>query len=203
MNPAWRGQLLPVATDLVLPIALFYGLRAAGFSQLHALLLGAVAPALRLVYGLVVRRRIDRLGAFVLVIIGLSIALIPITGSPRVLLAKDAWVFAACGVAVLLTLFGKPVMFSLARMLSGESTHHDWDERWATSEPFRRVWRRLTVVWGVALLVEAVLQVVLAFTLPIDLVPVLSTAQWVLALLLLQVASQCYVRRPRVAAVLS
>jgi hypothetical protein len=59
----------------------------------------------------------------------------------------------------------------------------------------------LTGFWGVVLIVDAGVNVVLAFTLPIDLVPVSTTAQWIALLVLMQVASQLYLRRPRVRAI--
>jgi hypothetical protein len=42
-----------------------------------------------------------------------------------------------------------------------------------------------------------VLGVVLAFTLPVDVVPVSTTVGWVLLVVVLQVATQVLLRRPR------
>ncbi|GAA4613618.1 VC0807 family protein [Saccharopolyspora hordei] len=197
-----RQQVQLVLVDAGLPIALYYGLRLLGCDPLAALLVSAVVPAVRLLHGLLVRRRVEPFAAFVLVVVALSVATSFVTGSPRVLLAKDAWLVAACGVGALLTLLGRPVVFTLGRVLAVRSGwHDDWDRQWAESAAFRRVWRVLTVLWGVVLLAEAGVKVLLAFTLPIDLVPVLSTVQWLVVLVLLQVVTQLYLRRPAVRAV--
>lgn len=100
--------------------------------------------------------------------------------APRFLLAKDGWLTAVVGLALLATLRARrPVMFVVGRAMvrkSGESAD-DWDELWDTSARFRRVWRMLTAIWGVGVLLDAAVRVVMAYTLPIDAVPALSTVQ--------------------------
>jgi hypothetical protein len=44
------------------------------------------------------------------------------------------------------------------------------------SPPFRRMWRISSLLWGIGMLLDAALRVVMAYTLPADTVPVLSTA---------------------------
>jgi hypothetical protein len=48
--------------------------------------------------------------------------------------------------------------------------------------PDCRAARILTAVWGLAFSVDALIQVAVAYTLPIDLVPGVSTAQWLVVL---------------------
>lgn len=197
---AWRGQLTPVLIDLLLPILAFYLLRAVGLGQVPALVIGAAFPLARIAWSFVAERRIDFLALFVLVIMLLGLASTFIGGSPRMMLAKDAWLMGACGIAVLVTLRRTPLMFTVGRTLlrrTGRSAR-EWDQQWQESAPFRRVWRVLTVLWGAALIAEAGVQVLMAYTLPIDAVPALSTVQWLAALVLLQVITQVYVHLPRV-----
>ena len=54
------------------------------------------------------------------------------------------------------------------------------------------------VLWGAALIAEAGVQVLMAYTLPVDIAPLLITVQWFVVLILLQVITQVYVRLPGV-----
>ncbi len=53
-----------------------------------------------------------------------------------------------------------------------------WGELWQRVPRFRRIWRVCTVIWGTAILADAVIRVAMAFTLPIGLVPALGGALW-------------------------
>lgn len=49
-----------------------------------------------------------------------------------------------------------------------------------------------TLIWGVALLIDAVIRVVMAYTLPINLVPGLGGALWPVTFVVLQVITNVY-----------
>jgi hypothetical protein len=53
----------------------------------------------------------------------------------------------------------------------------------------------MTAAWGVAFLLDAAARVVMASTLPVDLVPLLSTALLVVLLVVIVQASKAYGRR--------
>ena len=118
--------------NALVPVALYYGLRAVGASVYLALLAGAVVPALTTLGGVIRSRTIDRLGAFMLTIMLFGVAVALIAGGPRFLLAKEAWVTAAVGVWFLLSARGpRPLSFVFARaMLEGRPpfTDEPWDE---------------------------------------------------------------------------
>ncbi|TCP45441.1 hypothetical protein EV191_11684 [Tamaricihabitans halophyticus] len=193
-------ELITVAIlDIVAPVALYYGLRALGLTPWLALLLGAIPPAARALFSLVRHRRIEWFAVLVLVLIAASAATSFLSGSPRFLLAKDGAITAALAAVVLATVrASKPAMYSVGRMMVSGSGHDpsDWDERLRTSARFRRIWQVLTVLWGIGLLLDSVLRVVFAYTLPVDVVPGLSTVQWLVLLVALQIVSQVYLRRP-------
>ncbi|MGP4016705.1 VC0807 family protein [Saccharopolyspora sp. 5N708] len=195
----YREMGAVLLADLAAPVALYYGLRALGVAPWLALLLGAAVPATRAVISLVRRRRVEWFAVLVLVLIVASSATSLLSGSPRFLLAKDGGITAALGLVVLATTASvRPAMFSIGRMTISRAGHDadGWDRRWDESAQFRRIWRVLTVLWGVGLLTDALLRVVLAYTLPIDVVPALSAAQWLILLVILQVISQIHLRRP-------
>jgi hypothetical protein len=50
-----------------------------------------------------------------------------------------------------------------------------WEELWAASPRFRRMWRVSSVMFGIGTLLDAALRVLMAYTLPPDAVPLLGT----------------------------
>lgn len=54
-----------------------------------------------------------------------------------------------------------------------------WEANWRDSPEFRHVMRAVTVIWGVGFLLEAGIRVTLAFTLPVDIVPVVTAVQFI------------------------
>ncbi len=187
MNLAW---------GLVAPIAGFYVLRALGIDPLMALLAGAAATLFGLVLRLVRTHRLDGLTAMFGTLTLLSLGVSVLNGSPRFLLAKDGLITAASGLWFLTSLwhgsrpaglmFGRPLMEPLM------PTRRNWDEMWETEAVFRRCWRVITAVWSVTLFADAVVRVVTAYTLPIDVVPGLNGALWIGLVIVLQVATNLY-----------
>ena len=80
--------------DVAAPIAVFYGIRAAGGSVWLALAAGGIFPAASTIAGLATRRRVDVTGAVMLAALAASTAFSLISGSPRALLARDGLVTA-------------------------------------------------------------------------------------------------------------
>lgn len=198
--PGGRRELVvTLLADVVAPIAVYYGLRALGVAPTPALLAGAAVPAARALWSLLRHRRLEWFAVLVLVLVAASVATSLVTGSERFLLARDGAVTAALGLVVLATAASaRPAMYPIGRMVLARSGHdaEAWDRRWSHSARFRRIWRTVTVLWGAGLLVDAAVRVLLAYTLPVDVAPALHAVQWLPLLLVLQVLSQTYLRRP-------
>ncbi|WP_405138910.1 hypothetical protein [Nocardia sp. NBC_01388] len=64
----------------------------------------------------------------------------------------------------------------------GAAGAQEWEDRWHAEAGFRRHIRVLTAVWGAGFALDAVVRVVLAQTLPIDAVPLVTGLQWVVVL---------------------
>ena len=60
---------------------------------------------------------------------------------------------------------------------------------------FRRIWRTCTVIWGTAILADAVARVLMAAALPVSVVPALGGALWPVTFVLLQVVTNVYFAR--------
>lgn len=195
-RPSGRRVLFGVARDVVVPIALYYGLRAAGVSVFVALLAGAVLPALTAAAQWLRTRSLEGMAGFVAGIMLLGVAAALVSGSPRFLLAKDGWLTGVAGLWFLVSVRARrPLVFHGGRpLLEGRfrSDGTSWDVLWEREPAFRRIWRVSTVIWGVAMLVDAAVRVVMAYTLPVDAVPGLGALLWPVTLLLLQVVNGVY-----------
>jgi hypothetical protein len=208
--PAHRAHpVRTMAVDIVAPIALYYGIRAAGGSVWLALVAGGVAPAVSTLTGLLARKRIDMTGVVMLAALAASAAFSLITGSPRALLARDGLVTAGWpGYMYLSLLARRPATFTVSRpLLEGRRVFdpatrhwvrpvdHSWDDLWERLPRFRRIWWICTVIWGTAILADAVIRVIVAVALPISVVPAVGGALWPVTFILLQVATNVFFAR--------
>jgi hypothetical protein len=211
-GPTRRGPhpLYSLLIDMVAPIALFYGIRGFGGSVWLALVAGGAVPAVSTLAGLVTRRRVDLAGLVMVAALVASTALSLITGSPRALLARDGLVTAGwAGYMYLSLLARRPVTFTVSRaLLEGRRVYHpdlrrwvrpatgqSWDDLWERIPRFRHIWRICTVIWGTAILADAVIRVVVAMALPIGVVPAINGALWPVTFVVLQVMTNLYFAR--------
>jgi hypothetical protein len=195
--------LLTLGLNVAAPIALYYGLRAVGVGIYLALIVGAVAPALGAVVKLIRRERLDFLGLFMMTMLLLGAGVSLLTGSPRFLLAKDGWLTGVTGVWMLLSvrsqrpltfLFARPLLEGVTVKMVG-SAGASWDTLWESVPRFRHIWHLATVIWSLAFLVDAAIRIVMAYTLPVDLVPALGGALWPVTFVVLQVITNVYFQR--------
>ncbi|MEU4409932.1 VC0807 family protein [Streptosporangium sp. NPDC023963] len=177
-----RAAAVLMLVDLVLPIGLYYALRAADVGYVAALVAGSLVPGAGTVVTLVRERRLDSVGLFMVSAMLVSAGLSVVGGSPRFLLLKGALLMVVVGGWFLATARGpRPLALQFSRpLLEGRTGARDvsWDDLWNGSPRFRRVWRVSTVVWGVGALADAAVRVVIALTLPIDLAVGLSGLQY-------------------------
>jgi hypothetical protein len=191
--------------DIGAPIGLYYGLRGAGVSNLVALGAGAIVPAVGVIVQLITKRRLDGVGGVVVVSVLATIAGSLITDDTRFLLAREGFITAMWGLWFLATLRARwgplarrPAAFALARpLMEGRRAFGavSWEELWDTEPAFRRIWRVSTVMWGVGLLVDAALRVLMSYTLPVAVVPGLGGALWPVTFIVLQVVTNVYYHR--------
>jgi intracellular septation protein A len=163
------SRLRSVATilifDIALPLAAYNLLRAAGLSAVTALLLSGVFPALTVTVGAIRRRRLDTVGALVLagIVVGTILGLV--SHSARLLLVEGSVPTGIFGLACLVSLGTRqPLMYSFAREFAGPDTPggREMTTLWQHAG-FRRVFRIITAVWGVAFLIEAALRVIIVY----------------------------------------
>jgi hypothetical protein len=194
-----RRQLLGLALGIAVPTALYYVFHAVGLSNLTALTLAAIVPALSTVYNLLVRRTVDAFALLGLASIVVTIVPSLIAHDPRFLLARDGLITGLWGCWFFATLrMRRPAAFLFARpLMEGRRMFgtRPWEGLWETSQQFQRIWRFATVVFGTGLLVDAVIRVVIAYTLPVSVVPALGGALWPATFVLIQVVTNIYYHR--------
>ncbi|MEV0272383.1 VC0807 family protein [Hamadaea sp. NPDC050747] len=181
-----RALIGSLLTDLVAPLGVYYGARLLGVNQWGALLASAVIPMGVVVHRFVQRRQVDYVALFVITVFALGAVLSALTGDPRAMLVREAWTGMVGGIAGLWMLGsllrGRPALMVVFRSFvlakSGPGGLRTWAARWDHEAGFRHGLRVLTAVWGIALLLTAVLQVLFAYALPLDVAPAAMNFTW-------------------------
>ncbi|MEV5241409.1 VC0807 family protein [Streptomyces cinnamoneus] len=170
---ALAESLAPLVVDALIPLAAYYALTDGfGMGTLAALAWSSALPAARTVWGLAVHRRLNGLAALILAVNAVGLVLSTVTGDVRLMLAKESAGSGVVGLVVLgSVLAGRPLMTAALRpwvTKGAPAGQAAWDRLAASSPRFRRAERTFSVVWGGALLAEAVARVVGVYTLPTD-----------------------------------
>lgn len=173
--------------ELILPLVAYYGLRAAGVAPWLALAAGGALTAPWILYGMWRDRRLDATALFTLTLLLTGAAASAVTGDPRLLLVRDSAIGALLGIWMLGSLpTRRPFIMTTSRAIVvakvGVTGADAWEARWDDDAGFRRHIRILTAIWGVVFLGDAAVRVALAYALPLDTAPAISTAQWVVVL---------------------
>jgi hypothetical protein len=140
------------------------------FGDTKALIASALPPLLWSGYELVKTRRLDAISIVVVASILFTLAATAMGGSARLIQIRDALVTGAVGVMFLGSLgMKRPIIFYLARATMSRNTE-------AGAVAYEAVWekpgvpavfRLLTVVWGVGLVVQTACMCLLAWIWPI------------------------------------
>jgi hypothetical protein len=198
-----RTNVTTVVFEVVVPTVLFYALRAAGVSQWAALMAGVLVATPYVVFTIVRNRRIDLIAMVTLSVLVLSVVLGLLSDNPRTLAIREGWTAALGGLFgawMLVTIVvGRPAQLTLGRTIAeikrGAEGAAEWAARWDTDARFRRGLRIDTAAWGSVLLASAVVHVVLVYTLPIDLISLVTTVVWFATLAALIAWHVWYIRK--------
>ncbi|WP_233225833.1 VC0807 family protein [Amycolatopsis sp. CA-126428] len=181
--------------EVLAPLALFYGLRAAGVNQLLALLAGAAIPVVTGLRDLVAGKRIGGVRWFVLGAMAVTVAGSFISGSPRALLLRGVVLMAALGGFLLVTVWARrPFLYEAARTVFDEDKQRTWRRNWDDHPPFRRLLRLCSALWAAACLLDAALRAVIVLVLPVDTVPLAELALLVVTLAAIVIVQRVFGR---------
>jgi intracellular septation protein A len=180
-RPAWVRALLlwvpSITMNIVLPIVTYSALRDADVSEAGALIASGVWPLLEALLSLAIQRRVDEFSVFTLIFLALGVIAAFGFNSPRLVLAKESAVHGLFGLVLLGSLAApKPLMFYFGRRFATNGTAESvawWNGLWQYAG-FRASQRLITIVWGVATLVAALVQIWLAYHLSTDTMAVVS-----------------------------
>ncbi|HEY0257199.1 MAG TPA: VC0807 family protein [Candidatus Methylacidiphilales bacterium] len=172
------GQFMPtIIFDLIMPVVLFDSLSAQGVPALWAMAVGTLSPALNTARVWTKTRRVEPLGLLVMLLLIVGTLGSLISGSLFLALVKDSFLTATFGFVCLGSLLApKPLLFSVVRQFdAGEDPVRIelWNTRWE-NPIFRGAFRFVTIVWGLAYMVEALIRVSLAILLTPQAVVTLS-----------------------------
>jgi hypothetical protein len=162
-----RGRLQSLAMiavfDIGGPLALYALLRSEGLSAVTSLVLSGIFPALGVAIKFSRDRRVDAIGVLVLAGIAVGTVLGLLSGDARLVLVEGSVPTAVFGVVCLGSLWSsRPLMYRMAVEFIGADTPRgrEFESMWQYQQ-FRRVFRIMTIVWGVAYLAEAAARVVI------------------------------------------
>ena len=185
--------------NVALPVAAYYGLRLIGVRPLVALLAIAVVSSISTVTQIIQARRLVSMNTIFLLFTVVGIGQSLIHGNPRFLLMVDALISGTAGIGFMATAASeRPFGFTIARAMLERRfrlTHESWADLWDRVPRFRHIWRVSTVVWGIGTIVDALIRITMALTLPVDAVPGLSQAVLIATFVVLQVATNIYYHR--------
>ncbi len=158
----FRSIALILIFDVAAPLLAYKLLQSAGMSKVNALLLSGVFPAISLAIRAIRHRRLDVVGILVLAGILVGVVLGLLTHSARLLLMEGSVPTAIFAVGCLASLrAARPLMYAFALEFTGPDTAkgREMTRLWQY-DGFRRVFRTITLVWGIGFLVEAAVRVV-------------------------------------------
>jgi hypothetical protein len=199
-RPSWlRPGLLWFGFDLIAPTALIYVLLWGGSSLYVALLASASVSAVSALVSYWTGVGNGRFAPYMLAMALASFAIALVTGSDRFLLAKESVLTALVGCWFLASIWSeRPLTYRFTRpLLEGRIGRGGapWEVLWVRQARFRRIWRVSSAMWAGVTLLDAVIRVVMAYTLPVNVVPAMQTGLLVATTLLMQVVTNVYYLR--------
>jgi hypothetical protein len=161
--------LVEALVNFILPYAI-YTYAQPSFGEVKALIASSAPPTLWSLVEFARNRRIDALSVLVLAGIVLSLLAVLGGGGPQFLLLREKLVTGAIGLVFLVSaLIGKPLVYELARANMRRKSEDEAEafEALQVHAAFRRTMTVMTLVWGLGLIVDVTLGVVLVFTLSV------------------------------------
>jgi hypothetical protein len=176
--PRFGGLYRSLLITAVLPLALVLLLQHRfGVPTVPALAIAAIFPLGDIAFSWARSRRLEPLGALMLVVIVAGIVLSLISGDVRFSLIKESFGTGIVSFVFLGSLLApRPLVFWLARQFStggNPKKAAEWDSLWQYPN-FRHSMRVSTAVWGFGYLLDAIARIIFAFTLPASWTIVLS-----------------------------
>jgi len=165
-----------VIVNVVLPLVI-YSIAKNHTTEVVALTLSGIPPALDALYSIIRNKRIDIISSVTVLAIVLSVVVASLTNDAKLILVKDSFMTLVLGTTYLVSMVvGKEnLIWHYNRQFAGTSPEAQahLDELWQ-KEPVRTATKFMCLVWGIGLIFEAILRIVLIYSLPISTMAYLS-----------------------------
>lgn len=169
-RPNIRRMLRDIAIDAGVPAACYWlSMAYISHSEVVALVLASVFPLLKSLYELLQKRRLDPISVAILLGLMVGLGALFVGGSPKLILLRESLFTGSFGLACLASLLfraRRPLMFFFARYSAAGSDPAlcAWYDRLWEQAGFRRMQRIITLVWGLVLVGEFTLRLILIYT---------------------------------------
>jgi hypothetical protein len=164
-----QGIVLSIVINGVIPVFV-YNLLLNYFSSFVSLLMATLIPLGDNLYNILKYRKADAFGLFMLTGFVFSLLAFLLGGDERLILLRESMVTGLLGLIFIGSLFvAKPLIYYFGIRFSA-SDKDDMQGKFAKNWElpyFRFVIRVMTVIWGIALLGEAIIKTVLVYKLSI------------------------------------
>jgi uncharacterized membrane protein len=158
--------ILTVMLNIALPY-LAYQLLLPYTSGVTALSVAALIPLGDSIVSLIRTRKISAFSSFIFLGIVLGIVAVLIGGDERFILLRESYITGIMGMLFLASLFfSRPLIYYFAEKFMGRDSA--LNEKWTKAPRVRRAFRLITLVWGISLLLESCIKVVLVYSLTIS-----------------------------------
>ncbi len=165
------GLLQSVVTNAVFPYMLYPLIVARIPDTFEALLVVALLPLFGIAYTLYQKRSLDLIGVGALIVIAFTLLNTFITGNPKELLLHIGLPSGLLGCSILLSFcLPRPVLFYVDRYFCTQSDSTKFamfDDDWQYNKAYRSLITRMNLIWGIALLIAALVLLALFFTLSV------------------------------------
>lgn len=164
--------LIPYVVDVAGPFIAYAIVHWLGAPAFWALTAGGLVAGTSTAINTARRRGLDSVGMLVVLEILVSIVLLVVVHDERLVLIRPSFYTLVAALYLLYTaIAGKPLTFEAARPIATKgdpSRNVSYDRAWATSAEFRSTHTMVTAGFGVALIADSILRVVIVYTTPID-----------------------------------
>ncbi|MBL0386362.1 hypothetical protein JJB07_06850 [Tumebacillus sp. ITR2] len=165
-----RGILITLFFNFVVPLGV-YELLQDHMSGVTALAIATTIPLVENIWLFVRHRQVDAFGSFMLFGFLVAIGAALISGDEKLLLARESFVSVALGLLCLGSIvIGRPLIFAFSKRFAVGNdpvARRDYDRNWQYAY-FRKTMYRMTLVWGIVCLVEAVVRTSFVYAMSVE-----------------------------------
>ena len=165
-----QGIFVSIFINGIIPIAI-YNMLLPHFTSLTSLIIATTIPLFDNFYHIIKQKQVDAFGMFMLAGFVLSILALLLGGNEKVILLKESFVTGLLGLIFVGSLFfPKPLIYYFAIRFSTSGSpagKSAFEEGWKWPY-FRFVMRLMTAVWGVSLVAEAIIKIILVSRLSVS-----------------------------------